>query len=180
MLLIHDQFNAAYVDYDNFTSVIDEHDRISDWWRKTEFGHLWIMEIMQSKPFSNSELSFRNDMLEKMFSLTPDDTSSSTSTTKIFDLLPDWDWNTIKEKHVTLNKTGISQTAGLQYLGVQTKLLSSQTEANAFTAYTLMEMGLTPRQNKRSLKNAFHKNVDLMAHDAANKRTTSRKQKLGF
>ena len=180
LLLIHDQFNAAYVDYNNFTSVIDEHDRISDWWRKTEFGHLWIMEIMQSKPFSNSELSFRNDMLEKMFSLTPDDTSSSTSTTKIFDLLPDWDWNTIKEKHVTLNKTGISQTAGLQYLGVQTKLLSSQTEANAFTAYTLMEMGLTPRQNKRSLKNAFHKNVDLMAHDAANKRTTSRKQKLGF
>ncbi len=179
-LLRPGNFDGIYPDYSGFTSVINEHDRIAEWWRKTEYGHLWVMEIMQKKRFSDNELSLRNTALEKIFSLTPDDTSSSTSTTKIFDLLPDWDWNTIKEKHVTLNQTGISQTAGLQYLGVQAKFLGTQAEANVFTAYSLTEMGLTPRQNKKSLRNAFHKNVDLMAHDAANKRTTSRKQKLGF
>ena len=179
-LLNPTNFDSIYPDYSGFTSVIDEQQRISDWWRKTELGHLWVMEIMQNRPFSSAELSFRNEILDKMFSLTPDDTSSSTSNTTIFDLLPDWDWNTIKEKHVTLNKTGISQTAGFQYLGLEAKLLGTQAEANAFTAYTLTEMGITPRQNKKSLRNAFHKNVDLMAHNAANKRVASRKQKLGF
>ncbi len=77
-------------------------------------------------------------------------------------------------------KTGMAQTAQFQYLGVGAKLFGAQTWGNAFTAFSLTEMGLTPLQNKRSIKNAAHTNIDLMGHNAATKTITRKKAKLGF
>lgn len=78
------------------------------------------------------------------------------------------------------DKAGMAQTAQFQYLGVGTKLFAAQTWGAAFTAFSLTEMGLTPLQNKRSIKNAMHTNIDLMGHNAATKTITSQKAKLGF
>ena len=77
-------------------------------------------------------------------------------------------------------KTGMAQTAQFQYLGVGAKFFAAQTWGNAFTAFSLTEMGLTPLQNKRSIKNAAHTNIDLMGHNAATKTITRKKAKLGF
>ena len=139
-------FDSIYPNYSGFTSVIDEQKRISDWWRKVQLGYMITINRAQGKPFSTSELAWRESLLKDMYSI---------DSTK-------------------------AQTAALQYLGVEAKGLSTQAESSHFTSFSLFETGITPLQNKKSLRQAFHKNVDLMAHNAATKQAAVRKVKLGF
>ena len=143
-------FNEIYPDYDKFTQIWDEQQRLSDRWRKVESEYLKYLHEMEALFFrdneSNSRIARWNAVLKSVYSLD-------------------------KEK---------AQTEALQYIGVAARLDDEAIERVTYTNYAFAEVGLTAMQNKKSVKRASLKNIDLMGHHAANKKVASKKVKLGF
>lgn len=178
-------YDQTYPIYNGFTPVIDEQQRLADKWRRTHLGYMLYIYRMQKAAFSNQSLSDRAEALENIFTAVSRDIAFDKKTVKEKD--NEW-WDPLKwfkeiEKiETTEDKKSMSlaQTAALQHTGVTTKLLTEQIESNAFTAYTVNEIAGLAMQSKKSTRQAFHKNVDLMGRNAATKKTASKKVKLGF
>ena len=139
-------FNDLYPNYNGFTSVINEQQRISDWWHKIQLGYMITINRSQGKPFSSFEISWRNSLLKDIHSI----------------------------------KSEKAQTAALQFVGVGARGLSTQAESSSFTSFALFEVSTTALQNKKNLKHAVHKNVDLMGKHMAQAKISSKKTRLGF
>ena len=181
-----EDFYKVYPDYSGFTSVIDEQQRLADRWRQNQIGYMKFMNTIAELTFHNV-MNWRESAFNDIFSAVNRDIPFDKKTPKEED--NEWwdplEWfKEIKKVETSEDKKNMSlgQNVALQRVTVSVKLLDEQIDANFHTAFALNEVTSRAMQNKKSTRQAFHKNVDLMGHHAATtpKKTASRKVKLGF
>ncbi len=178
-------YDRTYPIYNGFTPIIDEQQRLADKWRRTHLGYMLYISRIQKAEFDDRTLSWRAEALEDIFTTVSRDIPFDKKTVKEKDnkLWDPLEWfKEIEKIETTEDKKNMSlgQTVALQRVGAPVHLLAEQIESNAFTSYTVNEVAGLALQTKKSTRQAFHKNVDLMGHHAASKKSAGKKTKLGF
>lgn len=175
------KFTERFPEYKAVISAIDEQQRLADNWRMFQPGVLKIMaKFHENIVFDRLEYVWTSAMLKDVFSNRGNRQYKTSA----------WGWySTDKEKYsdnfdflkdYDKEETQSAQTRALQAISAIPKATGDIVERNAYQWALFAEVNITAQQNKKSMKQAVHKNIDLMGHHTANKKISSKKVKLGF